>query len=59
MAMADMLSAVGHDWTWKVAPVTAIPSLELDISAVQTLIDLPVADPVDLVAQARLAGWGA
>jgi nucleoside-diphosphate-sugar epimerase len=58
MAMADMLSAVGHDWTWKVAPVTAIPSLELDISAVQTLIDLPVADPVNLVAQARLAGWG-
>jgi hypothetical protein len=59
VAMADMLSAAGHDWTWKVALATAIPSLELDISVVQTLIDLPVADPVDLVAQARRAGWGA
>ena len=59
VAMADILSAAGHGWTWKVAPATAIPSLELDITAVQTLINLPVADPVDLVAQARLAGWGA
>lgn len=59
IAMADMLRALEHDWTWKNAPETAIPSLEIDITAVQNLIDLPSADPVDLITQARLAGWDA
>lgn len=59
VAMADMLRALGHDWTWKPAPDTAIASLALDITAVQGLIDLAPADPAQLVAEARLAGWGA
>jgi hypothetical protein len=58
VAMADMLLAAGHAWTWQDAPDTAIAALELDITAVQTLIDLAPADPADLIAQARLAGWG-
>jgi nucleoside-diphosphate-sugar epimerase len=59
VGMADMLVAAGHDWTWKAAPATAIPSLELDLRAVQSLIDLPPADPAQLIAEARLAGWSA
>ncbi|MBB5723611.1 nucleoside-diphosphate-sugar epimerase [Loktanella ponticola] len=59
VAMADMLVAADHRWTWQDAPATAIPSLELDITKVQRLITLPPADPMQLVAEARLAGWGA
>lgn len=59
IAMADLLTAAGQSWTWKAAPATAIPSLDLDLSLMQSLIDVPPADPVTLVAEARLAGWGA
>ena len=58
VAMADLLSAAGGDWTWQTAPDTAIPSLDLDLSLMQSLIDVPTADPSTLVAEARLAGWG-
>jgi len=59
VAMADLLAAAGHRWTWQEAPATAIPSLELDLSAMQRLITVPAADPATLVTEARLAGWGA
>jgi nucleoside-diphosphate-sugar epimerase len=59
IAMGDMLVALGHDWTDRVAPDTAIAALEIDITAARNLIDLTPADPADLIAQARLAGWGA
>lgn len=59
VAMADLLEAAGVDWTWQEAPETAIPSLEMDLGAVQALISLPPADPVDLMAQVHAAGWRA
>lgn len=59
VAMADMLTAAGHGWTWQEAPETAIPSLALDLSIMESLIHVPSADPAALVTEARLAGWGA
>ena len=58
MAMTDMLRAAGQSWTWKPAPASAIPRLELDLTRMQSLIDVPPADPASLVAEVRLAGWG-
>lgn len=57
VAMADMLDAADADWDWQAAPDTAIPSLEMDLTAVQALIDLAPAAPAQLLAEARSAGW--
>lgn len=57
VAMSDLLTAAGLGWTWQDAPPTALPALDLDLSHLQSLVPLPAADPVDLVAQAQLAGW--
>lgn len=59
VAMADMLRAADMSWDWQTAPETAIPSLEMDLTAVQSLIDIPPADPADLMAQVKAAGWEA
>jgi hypothetical protein len=59
VAMADLLTAAGADWHWVPAPATALPVLEMDLAAVQALIPLAPAVPEALVAEARLAGWGA
>lgn len=56
VAMADMLRAAGADWQWQPAPATALPVLEMDLSAVQALIDLPAADPTALLAEVAQAG---
>ncbi len=59
VAMADLLEAAGASWYWQPAPATAIPVLEMDLSAVQALVDLPPADPSDLMAEVIAAGWQA
>lgn len=59
VAMADLLIVAGVTWDWQDAPATALASLEMDLSAVQALIPLPAADPADLMAQVRAAGWEA
>ena len=57
VAMADMLEAAGADWQWQPAPEGALPVLEMDVTLVQSLIDLGPADPVAMLAEARTAGW--
>ena len=57
VAMSDLLLAAKQSWTWQNAPEHALPELRLDLRKVMNLIDLPQADPVDLIAQARQAGW--
>lgn len=59
VAMADLLAAAGADWRWQSAPDPALPVLEMDLTAVQRLIELPPADPALLIAEARAAGWEA
>ncbi len=60
VAMADILDAAGADWGWTPAPATALPDLRLDTTRLAGLLGapLPEADAADLVAQARLGGWG-
>ncbi|MEL6641002.1 MAG: NAD-dependent epimerase/dehydratase family protein [Pseudomonadota bacterium] len=57
VAMADLLDAAGAIWHWQPAPESAIPSLEMDLAALQTYIPLSPADPETLMAEARAAGW--
>lgn len=57
VAMSDLLLAAKQSWTWQNAPEHALPELRLDLRKIMTLIDLPQADPADLIAQARQAGW--
>lgn len=57
VAMADMLEVLGVEWHWQPAPATAIPRLEMDLGAVQALIDLAPADPAQLIAEVYAAGW--
>lgn len=59
VAMADLLTAAGADWRWQPASETALPALRMDLSAVQALIPLVPATPAGLIAEARLADWGA
>lgn len=58
VAMADLLKATQADWHWVPAPDTALPSLEMDLTAIQSLIDLPPAEPAKLIGEATQAGWG-
>lgn len=55
--MADMLRAAKVDWSWKVAPHDVLAALELDVSALTALVDVPKADAATLVAEARATGW--
>ncbi len=57
VAMEDMLQAAGATWGWQAAPDGALPVLEMDLTLVQSLIDLPPADPARMLAEARAAGW--
>lgn len=57
VAMADVLEAAGVSWIWQDAPPHVLPALDLDVSRLAGLVPLPKGDAVDLVAQARLAGW--
>ena len=57
VAMADLLAAAGVPWGWQDALPHALPALDLDVSLLQKMMPVPGANPVDLIAQARLAGW--
>ncbi len=59
VAMADMLDAARAEWHWQPAPKTAIPALELELTAVRRYIDIPSASPDQLLSEAHLAGWSA
>lgn len=55
--MADMLRAAGVDWSWNAAPKDVLATLDLDVSALTALVDVPKADAATLVAEARATGW--
>ena len=59
VAMTDLMTAAGLSWQWQDALPHALPALDLDLSRLQSVIRVPAADPSDLIAQARLAGWSA
>lgn len=55
VGMGDLLNTAGLDWTARPAPDTAIPSVELDTTALQQHVPLTPADgdPARMVAQWR------
>lgn len=55
--MADVLRAARVNWSWKQAPDDVLASLDLDVSELTRLIDVPQADAATLVAEARATGW--
>lgn len=55
--MSDLLDAAGASWFWQPAPKTALPSLEMDLTTLQSHVTVPPADPAQLVREARAAGW--
>lgn len=59
VGMADLVAAADLSWRWQEAPAYALPALNLDLSRLKSLVTVPAADPLDLIAQARLAGWSA
>lgn len=57
ITMADILSAAGVAWEWTPASPSALPALDLDSTLLQSIVDVPQADPAILVAEAIAAGW--
>ncbi len=57
VAMGAMLDAAGATWRWQPAPAGALPRLDMDVTLVRSLIDLAPADPAQMLAEARAAGW--
>jgi len=57
VAMSDLLQTAKQSWTWQNAPEHALPELHLDLRKIMALVDLPHAEPADLIAQAKQAGW--
>ena len=57
VAMSAMAEAAGVTWGWKPAPSSALPVLEMDVSALLAHIALPPATAQNIVAQARAGGW--
>ena len=57
LSMADLLMAAGATWDWQPAPATAIPALDMDLVELQRLIRIPPADPIEIMAEVRAAGW--
>lgn len=55
--MADLLRAAGVQWSWKKAPKGVLAALDLDVSVLTCLVDVPQADAATLVAEARATGW--
>lgn len=55
--MADMLRAAGVEWSWKDAPEGVLAALDLDVSELCALVDVPRADAATLVTEARATGW--
>lgn len=59
VAMGDLLDAAGVAHVPKPQTPADVPRLELDVSALAALVDLPAATAAGLVAEARAAGWSA
>lgn len=57
VAMTDLLAAAGLSYTPVPAQAHHLPSLPLDLTRMQDVLDLPAADPASLIAEARAAGW--
>lgn len=57
VGMDAILNAAGAQWVPRPAPDGALARLEMDLTALRNLVDLPDADPHKMIAQARLAGW--
>jgi len=57
VAMDDILAAADVPWVWRTAPDTVLPILDLNVSALGRITDVPTADPVALVEEARFTGW--
>lgn len=56
VTMQSLLEAGKVDWHWKDAPETAVKEMTLDVSLLTSLMDVPHADPADMVAQGRACG---
>ena len=57
VAMDDLLRAAGHPFDWRPAPEAALRDTPLDTTRAETLLDLPAGSAMQLVSEARLAGW--
>ncbi len=53
LAMADLCHAAGFTVTWQLAPETALPCVELDVSRLSALVPLAPAEPARMVADWR------
>jgi dTDP-4-dehydrorhamnose reductase len=51
VAMADVLTAAGVAFDWRVAPDGALPELGLDVTLLQGISPLPAANAGDMAAQ--------
>lgn len=54
VAMADVLDAAGIRFAWRPAPQGALPELALDVTLLQEIYPLPVADAVAMARQGGL-----
>jgi hypothetical protein len=54
VSMADVLMAAGVAFDWRASPKGALPELGLDVTLLQGIFSLPVADPGDMVVQGGL-----
>lgn len=56
VTMQSLLEVAKVDWHWKPAPETVVKELELDLTELSRIVDLPEADPAQMVAEARACG---
>lgn len=57
VAMADLLDEAHVPWQWRPASSGALRVLDLQCDRLAGLVPLPDATAVDLIGQARAAGW--
>ena len=55
--MADVLRAAEADWRFQPAPSTALARVELDVSELLKLVDVPKVEASGILDEARLTGW--
>ena len=56
VSMESLLAAADIDWHWTTAAGKAVQKVELDVSSLQNLVQLPSAKPEDLVKEAQICG---
>lgn len=57
VTMADLLRAANVSWKFVAAGPHALAALDLDSTLLTSLMNVPVATPEQLIADARAAGW--